>query len=796
LTRSPAERRGLAPAERALRAVAALLLLISLAAVGGYVWAGLDGPAEYPFVANSVAKDGLIAAGAALLLWDVRRFDWMATVLGLAHVLIVLGTAGMALAGRPLDTGHTIGDGLVGGATFVWLWAAAAAAMAVALLVLRRAAAVGRYDLRYLTPSGFAALAALAEVLVLEGDREVTAPEVAQRADHYLARFAAKGKWKLRIGTLALAWYPLLTLRPPLYMLSPESRRAFVRRRFLDEVADRAVPEWLRGLRQAMIRAGQQLCFLGYYGDPRGAATTGYRPFSQRPEFQAAVESRPRERRPVRSLAPADVNGDSLRADVVVIGSGAAGGMLAYELARRGREVLLLERGPHIDPSEFTEDEPTQLSNLYADGALTLSRDFRFQTLQGMCVGGSTVVNNAVCFDLPERVLDRWLDPGGLDAGLDPEALRRAFAHVRAFLPVSEASVEWPLNPGAGRVREGIRALDLERSRRLKLVDCNIADCAGCGYCNIGCAFGRKLSVLDTVLPRAQAEFGPDGVRVLAECRAEELAMEGWRATGVRCRLSDGRRVTVAADEVVVSAGALASSVLLQRSQLGDGRAGEGLAFNIASPMTFDFPEALHSERGLQISHYLEPLEGEELALETWFNPVVSQSLFMPGWFDDHRRNMRRYSHMTCLGPVVGSESNGRVSAGRRGGMTLDYTPTTGDFRRLVAGLGLAGRIGLAAGARRVMPASFRYMEINAESELARLDDLQDASDLSVNSSHPQGGNPISRNALVGVVDPDFRVYGTENVWCCDASVFPSSITVNPQLTVMALAVMAAQRVG
>jgi choline dehydrogenase-like flavoprotein len=183
----------------------------------------------------------------------------------------------------------------------------------------------------------------------------------------------------------------------------------------------------------------------------------------------------------------------------------------------------------------------------------------------------------------------------------------------------------------------------------------------------------------------------------------------------------------------------------------------------------------------------------EGLVFETWFNPIVTQSLFMPGWFEQHWDNMRRYKHMTCLGVVVGTENGGTVKAQRFGRMKFDYEPSPKDFVSLKEGLQLACEVGLEAGALRVMPASFRMLEIRSKREIHRIqDEIGDSSDVSVNSAHPQGGNPISDDPEKGVVDPSFRVYETMNVYVCDASVFPSSITVNPQLTVMALAAYAA----
>jgi choline dehydrogenase-like flavoprotein len=327
----------------------------------------------------------------------------------------------------------------------------------------------------------------------------------------------------------------------------------------------------------------------------------------------------------------------------------------------------------------------------------------------------------------------------------------------------------------------------------------NIAGCLGCGYCNIGCAYGRKLSALDYALPLAQ-EQRRGQVRVLPECRVERVRMRGSRAEGVVAKLGDGRRITVRGQTVVLSAGALASSVILQRSGLGEDRAGRSLSFNIASPVTLDFHEELHSERGLQISHYVAPSDSQShgVALESWFNPIVSQSLFMPGWFDEHRRNMLRYRHMTCVGVVLGSESNGTVKRNRLGGgVNIGYTPTDDDFVKIKDGVRYACELGLRAGARRVMPSTFREMDISREGDLDRIDtEIGDDSDLSLSTAHPQGGNPMSADSKRGVVDPEFRVNGTQNLFACDASVFPSSITVNPQLTVMALARYAADHIA
>jgi choline dehydrogenase-like flavoprotein len=791
------ERPGLTLWEQALRAAAAFLALISTGFAVWYLAKGLFDRAEYPYVVNSVAKDALLAGLALLVFWDVRRWSPIAVPLIVAaHVLMPVAMVLTAIFGNAKGIDNTWIGPPDSPSAFRLGWIASDIAVVVAFVGLSWMATRSRYDLRYLPPSAFRALMALAEVLVLRKDRDIAPAEVAGRVDHYLGSFRAHEKWKMRLGLVALAYWPLLTLRPPFHVMSRDTRQRWIQRRFLDEVSDRLVPEWLRSTRQAMIRVAQQLCFLGYYGDERAAQKAGYVPFSRREGFERAMKRVEPDRSSVTCIAPAEIPGEDLTADVVIVGTGAAGATLAYEFALRGREVLMLERGAHVKPAEFTENEATQLSNLYADGALTLSKDFRFQVAQGMCVGGSTVVNNAVCIAPEARTLERWLDPDGLDAGLDRQRLDRAFERVRRFLRVTDAGPATVPSPGAARIIQGFEKAAGPATR---VVDCNIADCLGCGYCNIGCAYGKKLSALDWALPRAQEDF-PGAVRILPECRVEKVLMRDARAYGVRARLGDGRRLTVRAGTVVLSAGAIASSTILQRSGLGDGRAGRGLAFNMGSPVTLDFAEEIHAERGVQITHFWEPSDGdhEGLAFETWFNPIVTQSLFMPGWFEEHWDNMRRYAHMTCIGVVVGTGNDGSVTSAWPGrGPKLDYTPSDDDLVKLKEGLRLACQAGLQAGAERVMPSTFRMIEIRSERDLSRIhDEIGDGSDVNLNSSHPQGGNPISDDPLKGVVDPSFRVYGTLNVYVCDASVFPSSITVNPQLTVMALAAYAADEIA
>ena len=237
----------------------------------------------------------------------------------------------------------------------------------------------------------------------------------------------------------------------------------------------------------------------------------------------------------------------------------------------------------------------------------------------------------------------------------------------------------------------------------------------------------------------------------------------------------------------------MASSFLLQRSGIGNSLpVGRGVSFNMGAPLTAEFEEDLEAYDGLQISHVALPPAERGWVLETWWNPPVSQALNMPGWFDEHYENMRRYRRLMAVGALVGTEPNARIGKALTGGPAIHYVPTQGDLAKLADGLGELGRILFAGGARSVMLNGWELHRFTAPEQLRELPAIvRDPSTIALGTGHPQGGN-----ALGAVLDPSFRVRGYSNLYVCDASVFPSSLTVNPQLTVMSLAEYAAPRIA
>lgn len=801
-------------AESMLRRV--LIAFTALFALGGiaYALAPFLGTSEefaheLPFVTNSVVRMAALAMLCAYAAADLRRNVALVGPVAFAQFL------GVAVGGAYLiDQYATAADAtvpLLGGepqlTTVMW-WAVGHEAVTGAIILAAYVFALRRrYRLGFLWTSSYRALTAGAEVLLAGGTAGIRPEDVAARVEAFLQRFRARRRWLYKVALGALQFAPLVELRPlprvnpPLSELDPASRRRFLEQHF-QRLPRQSRIRFLKNLKQIMIRICLQLTYAGYYGDPKSYDSIGYKPFTQRPVYADLPIEEPGEH-PLDVERPEQIGAETIEAEVCIVGSGAGGSILAHQLAKAGRDVLVLERGEYVEPREFNESEIEMIGRLYADGLMQQTEDWRFTILQGNCVGGSTTVNNAVCFPPPERVLDAWNDPFLHDAGIDREELARSVAAVESLLTV-QPQTDAPLNNSAPIYLEGVENLGTDAGGlKVGVVNANIEGCYGSGYCNIGCRWGKKLSMLETALPRAQAE-GPGKVRILAECEVERIfALSGRpkHVTELRCRFPDGRAVRVKADSYVLSAGAVASSYLLQRSGIGrDLPVGEGFSANMGAPLTAEFEgEPIRAYEGLQISHFGLPGPESGFVFETWFNPPVSQALNLPGWFEQHAQTMGSYDHLMAVGVLVGTASNGRVKRALTGGPGVDFQPRPEDLQKLADGMKLLGRALFAADPEpvRLMANTWAGDEFRSVEDLDRLDAIcQDPDYISLGTGHPQGGNALSRDRRRGVVDDEFRVHGFDNLHVCDASVFPTSLTVNPQLTVMSLAHYAAPRIG
>jgi choline dehydrogenase-like flavoprotein len=280
------------------------------------------------------------------------------------------------------------------------------------------------------------------------------------------------------------------------------------------------------------------------------------------------------------------------------------------------------------------------------------------------------------------------------------------------------------------------------------------------------------------------------GAVLLSECKALKIETDGTRARRVVARGQDGARITIEARQIVVACGGIASSELLLRSGITR-NVGTGVSLNVRSVVFAEFAQPINSFQGIAMSAYLKR---PRYTLESCAMGPAAFASTLPGWFNDHFDNMHAYPHFAVASVLVGTQSVGKISLVDETRAALHFDLPLTDLRKVKEGIRQLCRVELAAGAQRVLPATFVPSVFYDTSQLDALDELiVETDDVALSSLHVQGGNPMNADPALGVVDTQFRVYGFDNLYVCDASVFPTTLQVEPQMTIMALADYAAQ---
>lgn len=487
------------------------------------------------------------------------------------------------------------------------------------------------------------------------------------------------------------------------------------------------------------------------------------------------------------------------RYDAIVIGSGAGGGVVAARLGEAGLKVLLLEEGPWIRSHEFTQRDRDMYPKLFRDGGLQATEDASVLVLQGRCVGGSTVVNQADVTPIPEPVLEHWKTVWRVD-DLTADDLAPAVAAVREEIGVNRIS-DGELNANNQLLLAGAGRLGWSAGR----FEHNRVGCVGSGYCQIGCTYEAKRSTLVTWVPRALRA----GVELRDRTRVERILARGRRATGVVCsRLTaDGqveRSLTIEADHVFVCAGAIHTPLILRRSRLGGRLVGRDLSLQPQAPVIAVFPKRLQSFRGIPQAAYVDEFETAEAAsglggfrVEGIYGPPGTASAFLPDLGPDLLRFVQRYDQLAAALVLVPDRPSGTVHPyGDALFARIQYTFSDEWRATLRRGLAAAAEIYLEAGAESVVLPVNGAAPVTTKRELAAIRDSLElpAGGVRLVSAHPQGTARMSSNPQKGVVSGRFRVYGADNVYVADASVFPTTASSHTQLPVMSMAWLAVDR--
>jgi choline dehydrogenase-like flavoprotein len=481
--------------------------------------------------------------------------------------------------------------------------------------------------------------------------------------------------------------------------------------------------------------------------------------------------------------------------DVVVVGSGAGGASAARVLAEAGLDVIVVEEGQYHDVSSYSADPLEALPMLYRDSGLTFCQGRPPIGLPlGRCVGGTTVVNSGTCFRAPNVVLMGWRDQFGIGWATE---LEQEFEAVERDLSVQ------PIDPAkAGRNAElcriGAEAIGASNgpiSRNANGVVC-------CGTCPSGCSLDAKQATHVSELPRAVAA----GCRVRAGVAAREVTVTAGKASGVRCKTQAGKPYEVVARAVVLAGGAIGTPELLLGQGIANssGQVGRNLRIHPACWVGARFDEAVRGWEGVMQSWYVDEWNDRGLFLEATFTPLAFGAHWLPGAGDDFKERIARYDQIAVIGVHMSDRSSmGRVRmiGSRRargaGRGRISYKLTKEDAEQLRYGIARAADIHLAAGAMEVYP---QFASVAPLKRGQRGDSIERVrlrpGDLRLEAFHPMGTARMGHQRGASVVSPTGEAHDLPGLYVADASIFPTSLRVNPMITIMACARRIARGLG
>ncbi len=482
--------------------------------------------------------------------------------------------------------------------------------------------------------------------------------------------------------------------------------------------------------------------------------------------------------------------------DVIVVGSGVGGATFADYLTRENPElkIAMLESGPHRTKKHFNQRE-IDMTALYFNRGAVLAKNLQLGVAAGNTLGGSSAMYTGVSFRPPKNVIDNWKEKYGLNF-LTDEYVSSSLDEIEEDISVHELPENWD-NQNNKLFQKGAAKLGIP-IKRLKI---NTKNCKQQGFCNLGCTTGAKQGALEVQIPRVLKR----GVKIF--CNAKVVSVEENK---VNLIVNDAPEGTVSneinsgtyqfkAKKIILAAGVLNTPTILLRSAnklgLKNKNIGRYLTLHPAFNINGIHPEVVSNYRGFPKTVYSDHFsKTDNFYLETsfYFPGVTAKNNI--GYGESHQEIMKNYDKMMSILILAHdkAEYNNRITIDKKGNTIVDYTISSQSKKALVKALKEAAKIFFAAGCEKVLlPASNKNPLLKGDN--GKLDTFISEKYLNLcksplSSAHPQGGSRMGNNKTESVCDIYGKVYGTNSIYVSDASLFPTSVQVNPYETIMLLA--------
>jgi choline dehydrogenase-like flavoprotein len=474
--------------------------------------------------------------------------------------------------------------------------------------------------------------------------------------------------------------------------------------------------------------------------------------------------------------APIDPHHDC---EILIIGSGAGGATTAAVLAEAGHDVLVVEEGPWVDQGTVVPFSLEQMERQYRSGGVTVALGLpSIAYTEGRCAGGGTEVNSGLYRRPPEQAIERWRTDHDI-VDFDAAGIFDICEEVEKELSVQ--TVPGEQTRASEILRDGAAALGWQHDEIPRWMT----------YPEGGRAVdGKRQSMTRTYLPRAMAA----GARLLTEHRLDKLVVDHGRAR--RAELTSTavgeRPVTIGFQDVIVCGGAIQTPAILQRAGFRH-RVGRTLAVHPTVKLAARFDDTVNTPDDVPV------FQVKEFAPDLSFGGSASHpglvALALTDNWRDFGAAVTAWPEVAIYYAAITSEGRGWVQAlpGVKDPV-VTYRLTKRDRGLLGQGLARLALLMLEAGAREVYPSFRDAPAVRNRADLALMTDAFAATKASVMTVHLCSTAPMGENHKLSATDSFGKVHGSANVYVNDAALLPDAPGVNPQASVMAVAIRNARR--
>lgn len=483
---------------------------------------------------------------------------------------------------------------------------------------------------------------------------------------------------------------------------------------------------------------------------------------------------------------------DTLHTQVLVIGSGAGGGVIAAELTRAGMEVLVVEKGAYVSPRQINHSEGEMAARLYEQGAAMASKDGSVTLLAGSTLGGGTAVNWAGAFPTPDYIREEWARKHA-NPFFTSQSYTDCLHAVQQRMGVSTDYDEH--NPQNAALFKASHLLG-DQVERIPRNDVNQdGDQRRFGFSCLGDRYGDKQGSLKAFLHDAVA----GGARVMTRMEIHKLLIEKGRVKGAvgYLTLDEGskKEVTIKAERVFVCAGSIHSPALLIRSGLVHKHLGLHLHLHPTVAVSGLYPDKMEPWFGPMMSVVNDTytrLDGNfGFKLETPPAHPGQMAMSMP-WASgaEHKTMMLKAAFMGNFIVLTRDKYGGKVALDKNGRPLVHYTIHPFDLHHLLQGMAKSAELHLKAGASQVYFPHNLLTAIRSEEEIERALQSRDwlPAAYMLYSAHQMGTCRMGGDEKKYPLKPSGETCEVKNLYVADASCFPSASGANPMTSIMAIA--------